>query len=227
VFIIVVGGGKVGTYLARALLSQDHEVVVIEKQSRKAQYMANILDTDVTMVGDGCDPIVLQQAGVARADVVVADTGDDEDNLVVCLIAKKHSKARCIARVNNPKNKTIFESVDTERPITLVSSTEIILDLINDYVNAQDYSIITRLRDGDLEVVKLTVGAESPASNKRIGEIGLPRGSIVVAVDRHGDELIIPHGDTILRPLDQVVVMCKRDNRVDVRRAIMGMKIPA
>src|SRR5579864_5373864 len=145
-FVIIVGGGKVGTYLARALLAQSHEVVVIEKQAAKAQYMANTLDTDVALVGDGCDPLVLQQAGIARADVVVADTGDDEDNLVVCLIAKKHSKARCIARVNNPKNKTIFESVDPERPITLVSSTEIILDLINEYVNATDYSIITKLR---------------------------------------------------------------------------------
>jgi trk system potassium uptake protein TrkA len=226
-FVIVVGGGKVGTYLARALLAQDHEVVVIEKQARKAQYMANILDTDVTMVGDGCDPLVLQQAGIARADVVVADTGDDEDNLVVCLIAKKHSHARCIARVNNPKNKLIFESVDPDSPITLVSSTEIILDLINEYVNAQDYSIITKLRDGDLELVKLTVGELSPANGKRIGEIGLPRGSIVVAVDRRGDDLVIPNGDTVLRALDQVIVMCKKDNRIDVRRALMGMKVPA
>jgi trk system potassium uptake protein TrkA len=227
VFVIVVGGGKVGTYLARALLSQEHEVVVVEKQPRKAQYMVNILDSDITLVGDGCDPVVLEQAGIARADVVVADTGDDEDNLVVCLIAKKHSKARCIARVNNPKNKLIFESIDRERPITLVSSTEIILDLINDYVNAPDYSIITKLRDGDLELVKLTVGADSPAGGRRIGDIGLPRGSIVVAVDRKGQALVIPSGDTTLRPGDEVVVMCKKESRLDVRRAIAGAKVVA
>jgi trk system potassium uptake protein len=83
------------------------------------------------VVGDGCDPLVLDQAGLGRADVVVADTGDDEDNLVVCLIAKKNSKARCIARVNNPKNKTIFESLDPESPVTVISSTEIILDVLN------------------------------------------------------------------------------------------------
>jgi trk system potassium uptake protein TrkA len=82
------------------------------------------------VVGDGCDPLVLDQAGLERADVVVADTGDDEDNLVVCLIAKKRCKARCIARVNNPKNKMIFESLDTENPICVISSTEIILDTI-------------------------------------------------------------------------------------------------
>src|ERR1035438_4093655 len=106
-FIIIVGGGKVGTYLARGLIRQQHEVVVIEKDAKKAQLMTNTLETDVAIVGDGCDPNVLMQAGIVRADVVVADTGDDEDNLVVVLIAKKHSKARCIARVNNPKNKLI------------------------------------------------------------------------------------------------------------------------
>jgi trk system potassium uptake protein TrkA len=227
VFVLIVGGGKVGTYLARALLAQKHEVVVVEKEARKAQYMSNILDVDVAVVGDGCDPLVLQQAGISRADVVVADTGDDEDNLVVCLIAKKQSKARCIARVNNPKNKPIFESIDRERPITLVSSTEIILDLINEYVNAHDYSIVTKLRDGDLELVKLAVGADSPANGKRIADIGLPRGSIVVAVDRQGHDLLIPSGDTALRGGDEVVVMCKRDGRADVRRAIAGAKIPA
>ncbi|MGD1067130.1 MAG: NAD-binding protein, partial [Vulcanimicrobiaceae bacterium] len=79
-FILIVGGGKVGTYLARGLIKQQHEVVVIEKDSRKAQMMTNLLETDVAIVGDGCDPNVLLQAGVQRADVVVADTGDDEDN---------------------------------------------------------------------------------------------------------------------------------------------------
>ena len=113
-FILIVGGGKVGTYLARGLIKQQHEVVVIEKDARKAQMMTNLLETDIAIVGDGCDPNVLLQAGVQRADVVVADTGDDEDNLVVCIITKKQSNARCIARVNNPKNKLIFESLDPD-----------------------------------------------------------------------------------------------------------------
>ena len=158
-FVLIIGGGKVGTYLARALLAQDHEVVLVEKQARKAQLMANLLETDVTMVGDGCDPLVLDAAGLKRADVVVADTGDDEDNLVVCLIAKRHSKARCIARVNNPKNKTIFESIDRDEPITLISSTEVILDAINAQVNSAGMSLIAKLKDGALELVKLAVGA--------------------------------------------------------------------
>jgi trk system potassium uptake protein TrkA len=226
-FVIVVGGGKVGTYLARALLAQDHEVVVIEKVAKKAQLMGNLLETDVTMVGDGCDPLVLDQAGIKRADVVVADTGDDEDNLVVCLIAKKRSKARCIARVNNPKNKLIFESIDRETPITLISSTEVILDAINAHVNANDYSIITKLKDGDLDLVKLKIPLGSPADGRRIVDVGLPRSSIVVAVDRSGEDLLIPNGDTLLRGGDSVILMVKNESREDVRAVLVGVKAPA
>jgi trk system potassium uptake protein TrkA len=226
-FVLIVGGGKVGTYLARALLAQQHEVVIVVKDGRKQLYMQNILESDITVIGDGCDPLVLERAGINRADVVVADTGDDEDNLVICLIAKRQSKARCIARVNNPKNKEIFESIDREKPITLISSTEIVLDLINEHVNARDYSILTKLRNGELELVKLTVPAGSPAGGKRIVEIGLPRGSIVVAVERKGHDLVIPSGETALEAGDEVVVMCKQDNRLDVRRAIAGTTVLA
>jgi trk system potassium uptake protein TrkA len=226
-FIIIVGGGKVGTYLARGLIKQQHEVVVIEKDAKKAQLMTNTLETDVAIVGDGCDPNVLMQAGVARADFVVADTGDDEDNLVVVLIAKKHSKARCIARVNNPKNKLIFESIDREHPITLISSTEIILDTINEHVNAPEYSIITKLKHGDIELVRLSIPPGSPADGKRIVDIGFPRSSIVVAVDREEEELLIPNGDTEIKAGDQVIVMVKRESRPDVRAALVGVKTPA
>lgn len=135
-FVLIVGGGKVGSYLTRALLHQGHEVVIVEKEERKARMLEQIIEQKVAVVGDGCDPLVLEQAGVGRADVVVADTGDDEDNLVVCLITKKKSKARCIARVNNPKNKTIFESLDQESPVTVISSTEIILDVLNRSITA-------------------------------------------------------------------------------------------
>ena len=223
-FVIVVGGGKVGTYLARALLAQDHEVVVIEKLAKKAQFMANLLETDVTMVGDGCDPVVLDQAGLRRADVVVADTGDDEDNLVVCLIAKKNSKARCIARVNNPKNKLIFESIDRDAPITLISSTEVILNAINDHVNGPDYAIITKLREGDLELVKLAIPPNSPADGKRLIDVGLPRSSVVVAVDRKGADLVIPSGDTVLRAGDHVILLVKNEYRSEVRAVLVGLK---
>lgn len=223
-FVIIVGGGKVGTYLARALLAQRHEVIIVEKQARKAELMATLLETEVTVVGDGCDPLVLEGAGLSRADVVVADTGDDEDNLVVCLIAKKRSNARCIARVNNPKNKMIFESIDRAAPIQVISSTEIILDAINEHVNTDELSLIGRLRDGDLELVKLSVPGGSPAHGRRIVDVGLPRSSIVVAVDRKGEDLVIPSGDTIVRAGDNVILMVKNDAREEARTALAGTR---
>jgi len=214
----------VGTYLARALLAQKQEVIVVEKVARKAEVLATMVEGDVAVVGDGCDPVVLEAAGLSRADVVVADTGDDEDNLVVCLIAKRQSKARCIARVNNPKNRLIFESIDPEHPIDTISSTEILLDTINEHVQARDYSVLTKMRDGALELVKLSIGPGAPSDGKRIVDIGLPRSSIVVAVDRKGDELVIPSGDTQVKAGDQIIVMVHKDSRDEVRRALVGSK---
>jgi trk system potassium uptake protein TrkA len=223
-FIIIVGGGKVGTYLARGLIKQEHEVVVIEKDARKAQLMTNLLESDLAIVGDGCDPNVLLQAGVARADVVVADTGDDEDNLVVCIITKKNSAARCIARVNNPKNKLIFESLDAESPVTVISSTELILEMIDERVNvdAPHLEPLARVGSGDLELVQLRITDRSPARGKRIADVALPRGSVIVAVDRGGGDVVVPNGDTTLQRGDDVIAMIKRETRTDVCAAITG-----
>ncbi|MBV8643003.1 MAG: TrkA family potassium uptake protein [Candidatus Eremiobacteraeota bacterium] len=222
-FILIVGGGKVGTYLARGLIKQQHEVVVIEKDARKAQMMTNLLETDIAIVGDGCDPNVLMQAGVQRADVVVADTGDDEDNLVVCIITKKHSaSARCIARVNNPKNKLIFESLDTDRPVTVISSTEIILGIIDDRVNACDLEPLAKVGRGDLELVQLRIAGDSPARGKRIADVALPRRSVIVAVDRGARAVVVPNGDTTLQGGDDVIAMIKRETRADVCAALVG-----
>lgn len=221
-FILIVGGGKVGTYLARGLLKQQHEVVVIEKDARKAQLMTNLLEADIAVVGDGCDPNVLLQAGVGRADVVVADTGDDEDNLVVVLISHKHSKARCIARVNNPKNKLIFESLDGGAPVTVISSTEIILDIIDDRVNATTLETLARLGKGDLELVQLAIKPDSPANGHRIADMALPAGSVIVAVDRGAGEVVIPNGETVFAAGDAVIAMIKHNARADVAAALVG-----
>jgi trk system potassium uptake protein TrkA len=221
-FILIVGGGKVGTYLARGLVKQQHEVVVIEKDARKAQMMTNTLESDIAVIGDGCDPNVLIQAGVARADVVVADTGDDEDNLVVVLISKKHSKARCIARVNNPKNKLIFESLDTENPVVVISSTEIILDIIDDRVNATTLETLARLGKGDLELVQMTITKDSPGNGRRIADLPLPLGSVIVAVDRGSGEVVIPNGETVFATGDAVVAMIKHAARAEVCAAVVG-----
>lgn len=213
-FIIIVGGGKVGSYLTRALLNQHHEVVVVEKNDKKAKALDTLIDRQVTMVGDGCDPFVLEAAGVARADVVVADTGDDEDNLVVVLLTKKKSQARCIARVNNPRNKQIFDSLDVEDPVTVISSTEIILDVLNEHVNAASYSAALETMHlfgrGNLSLVRIGIPEGSPAAGRTISEIAIPRNSVLVAIERENvEEMVIPTGDTQLQVGDRIVAVVK------------------
>jgi len=149
----------------------------------------------------------------AEADVVVADTGDDEDNLVVVLLSKKKSKARCIARVNNPANKTIFESLDPDDPVTVISSTELILDVLNEHVNASKYrSMLETMHlfgKGNMQLVKVAIPAQSPIADKTIAELNLPHNSVVVAIDRPDRDLEIPNGDTRLRAGDSMIVIVK------------------
>lgn len=223
-FILIVGGGKVGSYLTRALVNQEHEVVVVEKDPRKAKTLERLIDRQVTVVGDGCDPAVLEAAGVARADVVVADTGDDEDNLVVVLLSKKKSKARCIARVNNPANKLIFESLDLEDPVTVISSTELILDVLNEHVNAAKYrSMLETMHlfgKGEMQLIKVAVPERSPVAGKSLAELRLPQNSVVVAVDRCNRDLEIPTGDTVLCAGDSMIVIVKNGAAERIREML-------
>jgi trk system potassium uptake protein len=214
VFILIVGGGKVGSYLTRALIQQNHEVVVVEKFEKKAKALDTLIDRQVTMVGDGCDPMVLDAAGVARADVVVADTGDDEDNLVVVLLTKKKSKARCIARVNNPRNRLIFDSLDADDPVIVISSTEIILDVLNEQVNAASYNAALETMHlfgkGNLSLVRISVPEHSMVADKALCDLNLPRNSVIVAIERNSDDgIVIPTGDTHLQPGDRIVAVVK------------------
>jgi trk system potassium uptake protein TrkA len=226
-FILIVGGGKVGSYLTRALVNQGHEVVVVEKDERKAKTLERLIDRQVTVVGDGCDPAVLESAGIARADVVVADTGDDEDNLVVVLLTKKKSKARCIARVNNPANKLVFDSLDVDDPVTVISSTELILDVLNERVNAAKYrSMLETMHlfgKGDMQLLKVAIPERSPVAGKSLGELSLPNNSVVVAVDRPDSDLEIPTGDTLLHAGDSMILIVKNGAAERIRAMLGGV----
>jgi trk system potassium uptake protein TrkA len=146
--------------------------------------------------------------------------------LVVCLIALKQSKARCIARVNNPRNKEIFDSIGPEgNKIAVVSSTELILNIIEDEVNISECRPLARLRNGELELVKISVDKSSTAVGKRIADLGFPRSSIVVALERSDGEVTIPNGDSRIMAGDEVVLMIKSSARAQVREALMGAAV--
>ena len=217
--ILIVGGGKVGTYLAKALLEERHEVCVVESDPRRVHEMANILERDVALLGDGCRPDVLERAGIDRADVLVADTGDDEDNLAVVLIARKRERRpRIIARVNNPKNEAIFESVGTD---TVIPATEIVLRAIAQEIDVERIAPLITLRKGNLALLKLSIPERSPARGSAISEIGLPHDCVIVALERDG-ELLIPSGETIVATGDTMVILAKPEARGQLRDNLIG-----
>ena len=158
-YIIVAGGGKVGFYLARELIAQGHEVLIIEKDRARVEEIANELG-NVVLKGNADEASVLADAGGNRADVVVAVTGDDEDNLVICQVAKRRFNVwRTVARINNPTNERIFRLLGID---ATVSSTEVILSVIEQEIPSQTLVPLLRRRTTDVEIVEATLPAGSP-----------------------------------------------------------------
>lgn len=218
-YIIVVGGGKVGYYLTKSLLEEGHEVLVIEEDPQKCAVLTDKLGPNA-LQGDGCEASVMAEAGLGRADVVVAVTGDDEDNLVVCQVAKhKFDVPRTIARINNPKNENLFRKLGID---VTVSSTELILSQIEQFIPAQSLVHLLTLRNVGVSFVELEIPPNSPALGRPLRELGIPDDSIFPLVIRGGKEAIIPYGDTVLEPGDQVIAVTSKGSEEMLRRILRG-----
>jgi trk system potassium uptake protein TrkA len=216
-YIIIIGAGKVGYHLGRLLMTQGHEVMIIEKDRAKV----NLLSLDfheAIMEGDGSTVEVLREAGTNRADVVVAATGNDEDNLVTCQITKLvFLKPRTIARVNNPRNEELFAWLGVDAS---VSGTKLINAIIEEQVKAGDMMIpLLTLKAGDVEIVEVVLSRASHIVKKKIKDLPLPSGSIFIAVIR-GEEVIIPYGDTEFQPEDKVIALVKRTSEQALREML-------
>lgn len=218
-FIIVVGGGKVGYYLTKLLFEEGHETLVIEKDPRKCAALTDELAANV-LQGDGCEVSFMIEAGMSRADVVVAVTGNDEDNLVVCQMAKrKFNVPRTIARINNPKNERIFRRLGID---VTVSSTELILSQIERVIPAKSLVHLLTLRNVGISFVELEIPPNSPALGRPIRDLGIPDDCILPLLIRGGKEAIIPYGDTVLQPGDQVIAVTSEACEGTMRQILYG-----
>jgi trk system potassium uptake protein TrkA len=218
-YVIVVGGGKVGYYLTKSLVGEGQEALIIEKDPGRCTALRDELGIEV-MRGDGCEASVMDEAGMARADVVVAVTGDDEDNLVVCQVAKeKFSVARTVARLNNPKNEKIFRRLGID---ATVSSTELILSQIERVIPAKPLVHLLSLRNVGVSFVELEILAGSPAVGTPLRELGIPDDCIFPLVIRGGNQAIIPYGDTKLEVGDHVVAVTSEASAQTIRRILRG-----
>jgi trk system potassium uptake protein TrkA len=212
-YLVVVGGGKVGYYLTKTLVNEGHEVLLIEKNPAKCEIFTERFG-NVVMNGDGAEAATLAAAGAARADVVVAVTGDDEDNLVICQMAKQRFHVgRTIARVNNPKNEELFRRLGID---VTVSQTNVILSLIEQQIPERHFVHLLALRHAQLELVEASVSPESPVVGHTIAEIRLPPDCTLIAILREG-EVVIPNGQTQIRAGDEVIAVTRREREREFR----------
>lgn len=216
--IIIVGGGKTGSYLAPILKGDGSSVVVVENRRRVAEkFQANLPDQRV-IVGSGTSPEVLERAGVMGADVVIAATGSDEVNLVVSTLAKvEYQVPRVVARVNNPKNSWMFnESMGVDVGI---NQADLIARSVQEGLDMEDVFTIMRLGKDDHALVQVEVRPGSGAVGRRVSDLSLPDQTVIIAIDRAGD-IIVPNGDTGLCEGDNVLAFTSEGARQELRRAL-------
>jgi len=218
-YIIVVGGGRLGYYLTRALLSEGHEVTIVEKNATFCKIINDELG-DVCIHGDGCEAATLTEIGTGRADMLIAVTGDDEDNLVACQVAKyKFNVPRTIARSRNPQNEVIFKKLGVD---VTVSSTNVILEHIEQEVPTHPLTHLLTIRDKGLEIVEIKIPSGSIAVGKRVKELSLPQGSKLALVISETQRPRVPAADTILQAGDRIIAVITPQLEETLRTTLRG-----
>ena len=212
-YIIIAGGGSVGYYLARTLVKTQHEVLLLERDRSAHRRLAEELG-EVVMQGDACEVRIMEEAGGARADAVVAVTGDDEDNLVICQMAKmKFNVPRTIARVNNPRNEVLFNRLGID---ATDSSTKIIFNLIEQEIETGEVIPLAALKRGNIEIVEIEIGPKSPVLNRQVSELQLPLDALVISIIRGGHGML-PTVETKFEDGDSVLALVDADREHELR----------
>jgi trk system potassium uptake protein TrkA len=202
-YVVIAGAGKVGWNLARELMAKGNEVTVIESDRTRYLTVEQELEHAI-QYGDATELWVLERAGINRADLTIAVTGDDEDNLLICQVAKeKYLCARIIARVNNPRNRRYFELLGIQ---PAVSATDLILRLIEHEVPSYGLVHLLDLRDEQLEIIEVEVTRGSPAAGRSVSDVNLPEGSLIISVLRDGHGFV-PSSDTVIDVGDEVLLV--------------------
>lgn len=213
-YIIIAGGGKVGYYLAKTLLSYKHEVVVIEPQPELCEKLANQLYIRVCN-GDSTTIEKLEEVDASRADIFVATTGRDEDNLIACQLAKNnfHIK-RTIARINNPKNMDVFKKLGVDMA---VSSTSMIAELIEQEIDYMGIKTLIKLKDGKITLNEIELHENSVACGKKLMDLKLPNNSLLISIIRD-DDVFIPNGQTVLKKGDYIIAASSSEDQERLKK---------
>jgi len=217
-YILIIGAGKVGYFLAKRLCQGKHTVSIVDKDRIICDEIAKELEA-LIVNGDGCDPRILEEAGIQRADVLAAVTGDDEDNLIICQLAKeKFNLQRTVGRVNNPDNEHTFSELGIDVP---VDSTKIIAKIIEEEVSFSDFVNLMSFKRGKLAIVRVDLPEDSPVINKEVKDITLPQDAVLVSILR-GEEVILPKGNTVLKSGDDIIALTLIGNEPQLLNLLAG-----
>jgi trk system potassium uptake protein len=218
-YIIIIGGGRVGYYLLKALLKEGHEVLVLEKDPRVCKTITDELGS-VCFRGDGCEAATLAEVGTGRADMFIALTGDDEDNLVSCQVAKhKHNVPRTIARLRNPKNAGLFKKLGVD---VTVSATDIIMEAIEREVPTHPVTQLLTLEEKGLVLVDVKINPNSSTVGKMVKDLTLPKDSKLALIIPAEGSAHVPASHTVLQADDQIIAVTPPDTTEALRAALSG-----
>lgn len=204
-YVVIVGGGRTGAQLASRLIEEGHKVRLIEERPALVERLCKEIPEDCLVMGDGSSPDVLETAGIRQANVLAAVTGEDEANLVITTLARfEFHVPRIIARVNNPRNAWLFnEEMGVD---VALDQTDILAKLIAEEMSLGDMMTLLKLRKGEYSVVEEKVHPDAIVVGKPLRELSLPPECVLVAILRKG-KLIIPRGDAVLQPVDEVIAL--------------------
>jgi trk system potassium uptake protein TrkA len=216
-YIIIIGGGRLGYHLLKALLNEGHEVLVLEKDARICKTITDELGS-VCFRGDGCEAATLAEVGTGRANMVVAVTGDDEDNLVSCQVAKhKHNVPRTIARIRNPQNASLFRKLGVD---VTVSSTDLILEAIEREVPTHPVTQLLSIEEKDLVLVDVKIAPESNTVGKAVKDLSLPKESKLALIIPGEGSAYVPTANTVLLAGDQIIAVTTPELKEALRAAL-------
>ena len=214
-YIIIIGGGRIGEHLVGLLVNEGHDIALIEKNEERAKYMAENYDI-LVIKGDGGEAKYLEDAGIKRADVVVACTGNDQINFVACQLAKStYNVTKVIARTTNPSNKVLYEKLGVD---VVISTTEAAAKAI--YAGIKGFSAVLTF-SGNAELIYAMISKKSPLLNRYVKDVHMPWGSILAAILRNG-EIVVPRDDVKIMENDEVIVINNKGVESKVRDLILG-----
>lgn len=212
--VIIIGGGQVGSYIAKLLLENNCFVRVLEKRESVLDKLKKMFPEDIIISGNGTDPNILESAGIMEADVVAAVTGADETNLVASTIAKfEFNVPRVIARVNNPQNAWLFNAgmgVDVA-----VNQADFLAHLVVEVMDLRNILTLMKVDRDNYSIVQLIADSQSESANKAVRDLGIPKNTLLIAIYR-GEDIIIPHGDTIINGGDKILAFADEEGKIKI-----------